>query len=78
MNLWHTVDELSSIDDVYIYIYTDTRHIIEAQYFGGIDTFTIANNIEISKDQILLWCNRKDLLQKTNFYELLRKIKKTI
>lgn len=71
VNLWHTVDELKHFNGMCILIYTDNRRIVEAQYFGtdnGEPLFTV-NGLEINNSQILLWCNRSDLLKNTNFKE---------
>lgn len=72
LKLWHTRKELNLFNGSQAYIMCDNFHIVEASYCGGgignEPRFTV-NGLILDNRQILLWCDRMDLVNKTNWME---------
>lgn len=71
--------ELSKADDVRFFLFTDTKHIIEAKYCGkdekGVPMLLTNDGATVDNSCIVLWCNRSDLLQTTDFDKSFKRTK---
>lgn len=79
LDIWHTREELNQFQGNQAYIFCDNFHIVEASYCGGgigkEPHFTV-NGLLFDNRQMLLWCDRMELINKTNWMEKYDETKK--